>query len=461
MRARSILAVLALSAAVTAFAQPPRPGERRPPPPPTPEISAERSLMVTALGVVEDPARTDATSVEPGAWTFRHLIEQMAGANDPSEFALRWLRTWTREHPLNGGPMPPREAIEDLVIAPWLAASGGEHLDLAKAPFKLLAIVNRLDLRVHDEGELISAGEGRFIFGVLDPDGQPLPPIAGTTPGGFLVIFEYGLPATGMRDLGRWVKDWADLSALQPGSEEYNDHLERLTRRFTDADAAPGKPNGSALNQVRTNEVALALPWELREFVIDYRSGLLRPHTVALTPDTYALNGTETLARLINANQERLVAGTFDLPETWFGGTSASGPFLPEEFPDFDARTFTTSDFFPPFLDIPWSAAGIEDNDARHAFALNTCNGCHRDETGTGFVQVAFPDGHALPESLGEPAALAGFLTGTEVADPVDPATTRVFADLERRRDDLLHLIEQFARDPRGPSERHRPRFVH
>ena len=42
-------------------------------------IDPERELMITDLGVVEDPVRTGPG----GVWTSRHLIETMAGPHDP------------------------------------------------------------------------------------------------------------------------------------------------------------------------------------------------------------------------------------------------------------------------------------------------------------------------------------------------------------------------------------------
>jgi hypothetical protein len=36
--------------------------------------------------------------------------------------------------------------------------------------------------------------------------------------------------------------------------------LETFTERFVQANAAPGKPNGSALNQLRTNKFGLDFP---------------------------------------------------------------------------------------------------------------------------------------------------------------------------------------------------------
>jgi hypothetical protein len=381
-------------------------------------------------------------------------MENMAGDNDPAEFTLRWLEHWGTDQVVNGQVSPARPDIREQIIGPWLEASCHGRLDLRIAPFKLLAIVNRMDLRVHNSRSVTTAGEGRFVFGVLDANGMPLP---------FVVIFEYELLAENVRELQKWAYHWYGLGRHALGSRGYNRALERITRRFSDAGQAPGKVNGNPINQIRTNEFAIGPNWELREFVLDRKTGMLAQHTVAQTPDTIGVNGTPQLARLINANEEALLDGTFSLPAAWFGPGSISGPFLPSDFPDFKDRTFTVNPFGGSFLSIPWSAAGINNNEARHAFALNTCNGCHRDETDTAFLQVGFPSQHNLPESLGNEARLAAFLTGGEAVDPVDHKTVTEFNDLKRRAVDLRELVKYFCREgiSSPPLEPHEPRFVH
>ncbi|MFT5240645.1 MAG: hypothetical protein ACI9OU_000498 [Candidatus Promineifilaceae bacterium] len=434
----------------------------------TPQASREsdairKQLMITDLRVVEDPVRTNPRSGDRAVWTFKHLMEQMAGDQDPAEFVMRWLNLWEQDQEVNGFTAPERPAIRERIIDPWLRASGGQRLNLAKAPFKLLAIVNRMDLRVHVDEQVLTGGEGRFVFGVLAPDGTALLPEAGPAPGGMTVILEYELPATNMRQLGEWARLWKELERFPLDSPDYNRHLERVTRRFTEAGSAPGKPNGSALNQLRSNDIALAQPWELREFVIDGDSGLLQQNTVALTPDKITLNGTPEFAAFINEHGADLAQGTAELDPAFFAASAMAGPFLLTDFPDWESRTFTTNVLFDPFYDVPWSAAGIDNNDVRHAFALNTCNGCHRAETGTGFLQIGFPAENDLPKSLKHPAALAGFLTGIEVPDPVEPDTIRTFGDLERRLTDFKALTASFGDDGRGrgPRGAHIPRFVH
>ena len=468
-----VLVFLTVSAMAQQGQRPPRPSHQpegpaapSPPPPPpgaTHGISIPAQLMITDLRVVEDPVRTDPSNGNRATWTFKYLMENLAGDNDPSEFALHWLELWEQDQQVNDSVTPARASMRELVIDPWLAASGGQKLDLTRAPFKLLAIVNRMDLRVHKGRHVATGGEGRFVFGVLGADGKPLPPTAGTVPGGFTVIFEFELTAKNMDQLRNWAMAWKRLDKYGLGSPEYKVELERITRVFSKKGRAPHKPNGSPLNQVRTNEVALGAIWELREFVIDPTTGLLRQHTVAQNPSELLLNGTPALARLINRNEAKILSNDFVVPMEVLGADALSGPFQESDFSDFDDRTFTAIPFFADFYDIPWSAAGVRNNDARHLFALNTCSGCHRTETGANFLQVGFPDNHLLPQSLGAPAQLAGFLTGSNIPDSVDATTTRHFADLERRKQDLKKLLDSFGSDGKGtgPRERHIPRFVH
>ncbi|GMW00130.1 MAG: hypothetical protein AMXMBFR84_12680 [Candidatus Hydrogenedentota bacterium] len=447
---------------------PPNNGGGTPPPnngggTPPMGVDPRSQLMITDLRVVEDPVRTNPASGDQGVWTFKYLIEQMAGTRNPSAFALEWLRLWEQDQVVNGRTSSARPSIRPRVIDPWMQVSGGSQLDLSLAPFKLLAIVNRIDLREHDGTTVVTGGEGRFVFGVLAPDGTPLLPAAGSGRSGFLVIFEYELPATTMDGLRDWALAWRGLGSSPLGSPEYNAALEQITRRFSDRGSALGKPNGNALNQIRTNEIALRAPWEMREFVIDGTSGFLRQTTVALTPDTIELNGTQAFADLINDGEADILAGTGQLSPDAFAASSLVGPFREGDFPDFADRTYTILPLANGLFDVAWSAAGIVNNDARHEFALNTCSGCHRAETRTGFVMVGFPADHTLPESLGRPAALSGFLRGVAVPDPVEPETVRHFADLQRRKLEFEALLASFGEQGSGPGPRgeHRPRFVH
>jgi hypothetical protein len=191
--------------------------------------------------------------------------------------------------------------------------------------------------------------------------------------------------------------------------------LQAITDRFTHRGAAPAQPNGSALAQLRTNEIDLGngAPWQFREFNLN-AAGQLVPATIKLTPDRPSFDGTSALAAFINANEAAILSETHDVPATLNGA-----PFLAGSV----------------FNDLSgWSAPGVNNNEARHKFSLNTCNGCHSAaETGTFFLQVS-------PRFPGQEAFLSGFLTGTTTFDPVT-GQQRTFNDLSRRNRDLRTLV--------------------
>ena len=62
--------------------------------------------------------------------------------------------------------------MQSELLDPWIAASGGPGgpLDLSIAPFSLLAIVNRLDLRDQVAYGGAAGGELRFVFMFVPPD---------------------------------------------------------------------------------------------------------------------------------------------------------------------------------------------------------------------------------------------------------------------------------------------------
>lgn len=402
-------------------------------------VDPARSLVITSVRVVEDPTRTfnpcNNTGTPLGPWTFGYLMTQMANQPRtgiaPATFVRQWLNKWMADQTTaNGWTAAKRQQIKALVIDPWEAASGGpgRPLDLRKAPFRLLAIVNRVDLRSNAAYGGGSAGEGRFVFGVLDMrqtggrDPYTGQPQAACAPTQFTVIFEYGIDRTGcaIRD---WGRQWYNLRNFVLGSSAYNAALQAITDQFTRANAAPRKPNGSALNQLRTNEIAIANPapdntWQLREFRLPPPAdGHLQEMNVKLTPDTTLVN-TDLTASYINANTPSILLEQHNVPEFWLGqkflGNHSNAPF-----------------------GLFWSdgpTIHITNRQARHLFSNNTCSGCHTGETNTVFT-------HIKPTPFGTPAGLSGFMTGISVVDPADGTPTRTFNEFQRRALDLDTLV--------------------
>ncbi|HVZ72634.1 MAG TPA: LamG domain-containing protein [Polyangia bacterium] len=360
-------------------------------------VRSRKELEIRDLSVVEDPVRTAAG----GAWTFGKLMEAMAPtAAQAPDMVEGLLDTWLTDQPVGGFTVAARPSIQDVVLSSFPRTADGK-LDLSKAPFRLLAIANRIDLNDVTNG---TAGEGRFAFGLLDPSGNPLQ---------MTMIVEYRIPAATAKDVTDLADAWHGLSNLPFPSESYNVALQAVTDRFTKRGAAPGRINGSALGQIRSNDFFTLGEWEFREFHLG-ADGMLHPAGPALTPDA-SLNGTQALADFINQNEPAILAQTHTVPATFEGQPFQAGSMI--------------TDFFT------WNADGINNPEAREKFALNTCNGCHTSglETNTFVFQLS-------PRFQGQETQLSPFLQGTQVFDPFSNVL-RNFNELGRRGRVLHDLV--------------------
>lgn len=410
-----------------------------PPSPPVP-IDDQRSLMVKQVGVVEDPGRTfDACTgagTPGGAWTFGHLMREMSFGTGVSaeEFVEQWLSTWSLPQEANGWIVdePGRGAqVQSRIVASWQRLSGAT-LDVDRFPARLLAIVNRPDLADRiGYGTAGSAGEGRFVFGLLEKDAG-----GGCNVLPFTVIFEYGIRGGSCMAVKAWHQRWKDLDANAPGSAAYNTALEAITRDFTEHGTNPAQsPNQSSLNQLRTDEIALGSPWQLREFRLQSTGsvppGLLDLVTVKQSPDDSFRNGTTgttTVGAFLVAREADILADRHVVPARFPGildrflGAKSDNPFPPSD-------TFWTA----PGL----ATLGLTDAaETRRKFSLGTCNGCHGGETQTFFTHI----GSVGNRAAGSEAALSGFLTGIDVTVPVTGGTHH-YADLEERKARMSDIL--------------------
>lgn len=398
----------------------------------TATVDPEKSLIIRDPSVVEDPTRTfnpcTGVGTPMGVWTFGYLMTQMANQPvsgiTPSAFVRRWLRNWEINLAINGWGVLARPAVRNTVIVPWENASGGPGapLNLRIAPFKLLAIVNRIDLRGNSGYTTNNAGEARFVFGVIDRRN------GGCLVSEMTVILEYGIDQPDCDGVINWAQQWLNLSSM-PFGPAYNAALEAITQQFAKAGVAPLKVNESALNQVRTNEF---LPpqtgdWEMREFRLTMTkedpfppNGHLIQTTVKQTPDEI-LNNTFTLADYINANCGPILTDSHVVPLN--SPRNGLDPPMPNPPGFLGGNSFVP----PPFWDAPGIACDPSPpGDTRFKFSMATCSGCHFAETLTPFY-------HIRPTPFGTPAILSAFLSGPiTVNDPVN-GFPRNFDEMLRR----------------------------
>ena len=381
-------------------------------------VRVRRELMITDLSVVDDPVRTagdfdpsfpqsDTGGATAGVWSFGHLMRELAPSPaDAPAMTLNLLQHWLSDQVVNGFTVSPRPGMQRQVIDAWPRTSNGE-LDLDQSPLTLQAIVNRIDLRNLAKD---SAGEGRLIFGVNGPRNFR----------NFTVSLGYNLVAHNQADVNDWANRWHALGALPFPSEEYNAALETITRRFTDRGASPGSPNGSALLELRTNEGAFSLLWELRSFALSPTTGFLAEVPVKETPEL-GFNSTSIFTDFVNQNAAAIVA---ELP----GAYSDVVPAL------FEDKPFLAGSALNNTITL-WNGPGLTNSEARYHASINTCNGCHGRETNTSFMMVR-------PREGGEEAQLSPFLTGTTAIDNFT-CESRSLNDLARREADLMAMVCQ------------------
>ena len=467
-----------------------------------------RVLMITNTSVIADPTRTwnpcNNTGNANGVWTFNHLMTQMAnqGASgiDPSDFVQTWLNEWLVSPTINNDPIPARVRMNNI-ISQWPKLSNGK-LNLGQSPLRLLAIAPRVDLRrttgggspyAPSSGNFLDAGELRFVFGFVAKQTSTFNPTQAFLGAAqinnstcfalpFTVIFEYRVPKAGCQNVRSWAQQWFALKNLLPGSNAYNNQLQALTQQVVVANANPTRPNGSALGQLRTNEVALDAPWDLREFRLTQAPfSFLNSNTVEDTirndPGSDFNNNTNGTGRLLAWIQNVVK------PVLVLQGNEASIPLVPLLF---QGQSFLAGDSRvnepppgpgtgPDYITFHWSAPGLnfassKENWARHRVSRAGCNGCHRRETFTHFTHVnpantiilsTWDDGFGdwtfggVPQIVRAnpalPAELSVFLTGiNQLGDPADAvfngqdvrspnagSPKRNFDDLARREIDI------------------------
>jgi hypothetical protein len=447
----------------------------------------DQSLFITAPDVVLDHDRTwdpcTGNGTKGGVWTFAHLIREMANGSGktPEDFVVDWLSLWLNSYTVNGDSVAARTAMFNQVIQPWATASGvvatlvtnpgngirsvslTGPLDLDIAPYRLEAIVNRIDLGETSTGggtygsitgRPVTAGELRFIFGVVQPS-----PWGGGTEAScgrkhFTTIFEYGVPGTGCSRVVDWAQQWTHLQTFAGFTAGYLTQLQSMTESVVLHGSAPAKGNQNAIDQIRTNEIALGGVWELREFTLSDENpaagtdtpsdGELRVHTVAQTPNEAAISpgGADPS---VNSFVTGPVTAGLELPVSLPDHCNASFtvPFNVSGTPFRGGNALVAPPDFWRANSAPSTPNGIC---ARHQFSLNTCHGCHRGDSGTTGLGGSTSFVHADP-ATSIPVKLSKFLTGGgpgltfNVNDTQFPGmATWKFADLDRRLQRLFDL---------------------
>lgn len=373
------------------------------PPPPT-SVLPRHELLITALPVVNDPRASGC-----GPWSFCGLMTELAGTGNVSSFVRLWLQRWELGQWVGGNFIEPVPHIRPQVIDPWPRT--GSAIDVSRAPFRLLAIVNRFDLATSG-----NFGEARMVFGFHKPNGQK---------DDFTVIFEYKM-STAVMSRNEWAAAWHQLAAYaDQSSAGYLNQLQFLTDSFS-ATPVGGK---ITLGQIRTNDglvFAENFFWEWREFHQTSGGALLTQTTVKQTP-----LGESTAAALdayMLAHQNEILNHTHIVgPPLLLDGHDENISHGFGFYGDVVAR------------DLPW---------VRLNFSQATCSGCHVEDT----VPVNGPTAffHINPRNAGQEAQISDFFRNVPLCVPrvigldIEPCwSTYVQNELGTRTSRWQSLLDQ------------------
>ena len=493
------------------------------------DLKKENSLFITDLSVVENPSNTfnvvTGQGNPIGAWTFGSMMMRMCNPAstglDPRDFLKEWVKL---------GRMT--EQYQKHFIVPWIEIArrkSGDPLysfphtnliDVANnwetewnntdlnalyryAPFKLTAIVNRLDLKGNGAygGPFFNAGETRFIFTYIIPDDNhkfPLngkkgdPPIAEamefggglTQPGGekswtredwrgMNIIFEYHNVQKSKCELKTFAQLWANLSTMTLGSSQYIAALTAITNTVTNYNSLPGAPNNNALARIRSNEKCFAnsrfgvdsswdnANWEFRQFEINTSTHYFELRPLTNTPkDEYLFGNTQIkFAPSMPWNnqyyelfdwafsspiiRERIRKGNHIIPSTYNNET-----LLAEGSVQVSGEAVHYFDFPQAYLTgqngiftSPTAADYLMVKEMRYQLSLNTCQGCHAGENKTLFTHVR-PIGYGQNGDYW--SATPDFVKGTQNLAPGTSDFGKYFTDIDKRPTSPLDFVGMF-----------------
>lgn len=404
-------------------------------------VVMDKELLITDPKVVDSKAAT-----YPGAWSFGYLLEQACGKEEASAQVANWLELWASGKLLvekKFVDVGQRPGLRESIIGPWKERDGyredsGEAWlpQLEHAPFRLLAIVNRMDLLFDDAvqepepgpggyrgGTTIADrrnGEARLIFGLVDAQGQPVEK-------GLTLIFEYGLDGNDKESRLDWAMAWHALGKQPDFDQAYLDELEKVTRCFTDRceveiDPAKQPPTSVVehimtrrakdriqLLRVRSNDGVGGALREFREFGFDDKG--FTPVVLANSPkeeffDTNSPNNRQ-LTRWLESDAKKAQA-------TWQKEVRDNKD--PSHVPTLRQVTLPLQiEVRRELLDVSgfasvakddtthWDGWGMGNQTLRRNISLQSCCGCHCGDTNTAFYHVA-------PRATGEASVKSVFL---------------------------------------------------
>jgi len=335
-----------------------------------PTIDSARELFIQDPSVLNDARSSNASD---GVWSFRYLIEQMA-TTSPNNYVNDFINNIAA----TGRSMARLRSQWLTVIDPNTSAV---LPDITRAPFELLAIVNGIDAHAAGQGEL------RFVYGIYTVPGAP--EFTTGMSRSFTLMLTYALPATAALPTRQaWAQRFHALGAI-PFGADYNAALQAITDAVVRTATLPStadNPRGSTLVTMSINEGLGNSPFQLRQLrpLPDpvHAQRELVVSSVEQSPDSSLNMMDGALTDFLNANAALVQGGLASLPATLLA-----------------AQSSVTS---------TWSFPSVTSEPLRHAFAGQTCAGCHSTEAPVG---AAFTIFHVIPFDAPGSFSTSGWVT--------------------------------------------------
>ncbi len=269
--------------------------------------------------------------------------------------------------------------IENSVVLP----------DITRAPFELLAIVNGIDAHAAGQGEL------RFVYGIYDVPGAPTFNPQGRT---FTLMLTYALPATtAYPNRQAWAARFHALGAI-PFGADYNAALQAITDSVVRTATLPEQRREPARQHAgraqHQRSVRQPAPYQLRQ---------LRPLPDPVHGQRELIVGTVDQTPDCDAEHDERRAARF--PERQRGAGPGRLRVAPGARCSARSRRRST-------IPVPWSFPSVTSEPLRHAFAGQTCAGCHSSEVPAGAGFTIF---HVIPYNGPSAPSTSGWVTIVDI----------------------------------------------
>ena len=131
-------------------------------------IDRFKELLVIDRSVLQSDAAQN--EIAGAAFSFRSVLERLADRpDDAARLFADWLDAWGAGDAIaTPHASPPRARLRELLLDPWRRLGSAGLGPVARVPLRLIAIVNRVDLRDGVCGACGYRGELRLVYTGVD-----------------------------------------------------------------------------------------------------------------------------------------------------------------------------------------------------------------------------------------------------------------------------------------------------